>query len=93
MLIVCPNCASSYMIDQAAVGPAGRTVRCARCKETWLAGAPETAADVTAAADNAVAAAEAQSAPSARAEAAPPPAAEPAPAAAAPPPQPHASRR
>lgn len=82
MLIVCPNCASSYMIDQAAVGPAGRTVRCARCKETWLAGAPESAPAVTAAADSAVAAAEPPSAPSTHAELAP------APAAAAPPPQP-----
>ncbi len=75
MLIVCPNCASSYMIDQAAVGPAGRTVRCARCKETWLAGAPESAPAVTAAADSVVAAAEPPSAPSTRAEVASPPAA------------------
>jgi len=40
MLIVCPNCATSYTIDPAAIGPAGRTVRCARCKVTWLAGGP-----------------------------------------------------
>lgn len=37
MLIVCPNCATSYMIDPASVGPAGRSVRCARCKSTWFA--------------------------------------------------------
>jgi predicted Zn finger-like uncharacterized protein len=43
MLIVCPNCATSYMIDPASVGPAGRAVRCARCKSTWFAGAPQTA--------------------------------------------------
>ncbi len=41
MLIVCPNCATSYMIDQAAVGPAGRTVRCVRCRASWFAGGPE----------------------------------------------------
>ena len=52
MLIVCPNCATSYMIDQAAVGPAGRTVRCARCKATWFAGGPKAAPDVTAFVDN-----------------------------------------
>lgn len=44
MLIVCPNCATSYMIDPTSVGPAGRAVRCARCKTTWFAGAPEAAA-------------------------------------------------
>ena len=47
MLIVCPNCATSYMIDPASVGPAGRAVRCARCKSTWFAGAPKTAPDPT----------------------------------------------
>jgi predicted Zn finger-like uncharacterized protein len=40
MLIVCPNCATSYTIEPAALGPAGRSVRCARCKESWFAGAP-----------------------------------------------------
>ena len=82
MLIVCPSCATSYMIDQASVGPAGRTVRCARCKVTWVAGGPERAPEVTAFVDRVIADAEAQSTPPARTEAAPPP------AAAAPPPQP-----
>jgi predicted Zn finger-like uncharacterized protein len=82
MLIVCPSCASSYMIDQAAVGPAGRTVRCARCKVTWFAGGPNSAPDATAFVDNVIAEAEAQSMPLAHTEAAPPP------ATAAPPPQP-----
>jgi predicted Zn finger-like uncharacterized protein len=36
MLIVCPNCATSYMIDPATLGVAGRAVRCARCKATWF---------------------------------------------------------
>jgi predicted Zn finger-like uncharacterized protein len=75
MLIVCPSCATSYMIDQASVGPAGRTVRCARCKVTWVAGEPKSTPDVTALVDSAIADAEAQSAPPARTEAAPPPAA------------------
>lgn len=43
MNIVCPNCATSYAVDPATLGPNGRTVRCARCKETWVA-TPETAA-------------------------------------------------
>jgi predicted Zn finger-like uncharacterized protein len=38
MLIVCPNCATSYMIDPASIGPDGRLVRCARCRTTWFAG-------------------------------------------------------
>ena len=36
MPIVCPHCATSYAIDSAQLGD-GRTVRCARCKEVWLA--------------------------------------------------------
>jgi predicted Zn finger-like uncharacterized protein len=35
--IVCPHCTTSYAIDMAALGPSGRTVRCSRCKEVWLA--------------------------------------------------------
>jgi len=62
MLIVCPSCATSYMIDSAAVGPGGRTVRCARCKATWFAGGPKAAPDVTAFVDSVIAEAEAESA-------------------------------
>jgi predicted Zn finger-like uncharacterized protein len=56
MLIVCPNCATSYTIEPASLGPAGRSVRCARCKESWFAGAPaeavsDFAADVIAEAE------------------------------------------
>src|SRR5450830_457542 len=80
MLIVCPSCTTSYMIDQASFGPAGRTVRCARCKVTWVAGEPKSTPDMTAFVDSVIADAGAQSTPLARAEAAPPP------TAAAPPP-------
>jgi predicted Zn finger-like uncharacterized protein len=37
MHIVCPHCTTSYAINPATLGPAGRTVRCSRCKETWQA--------------------------------------------------------
>ena len=37
MQIVCPHCTTSYAINPATLGEAGRTVRCARCKEVWLA--------------------------------------------------------
>ena len=71
MLIVCPSCATSYMIDQTAVGLAGRTVRCTRCKASWFAGGPEAAPEMVAAADNMTLEAEAPSAPPAHAKAPP----------------------
>jgi predicted Zn finger-like uncharacterized protein len=37
MQIVCPHCTTSYAINPTTLGAAGRTVRCARCKEVWLA--------------------------------------------------------
>ena len=41
MQIVCPHCSTSYGIDPAKLGGAGRTVRCSRCKEVWLARAED----------------------------------------------------
>ncbi len=49
MHIICPHCTTSYAIDLATLGVAGRTVRCSRCKEVWLA-RPEDAAEVKASA-------------------------------------------
>ncbi|MCF4124154.1 zinc-ribbon domain-containing protein [Methylobacterium sp. SyP6R] len=40
MLIVCPACASEYTLDPEQIGPAGRTVRCAACREPWFVAAP-----------------------------------------------------
>jgi len=37
MHIVCPHCTTSYAVDPANFGAAGRKVRCARCQEVWLA--------------------------------------------------------
>jgi len=37
MLITCTNCGTSYQVAAASLGPTGRSVRCARCKETWFA--------------------------------------------------------
>ena len=45
MHIICPHCTTSYAIDLATLGAAGRTVRCSRCKEVWLA-RPEDATEV-----------------------------------------------
>src|SRR5271166_2055490 len=44
MHIVCPHCTTSYAIDPATLGAAGRTVRCSRCKEVWLARAEDAIA-------------------------------------------------
>ena len=41
MHIVCPHCTTSYAIKLASLGANGRTVRCSRCKETWVAHAEE----------------------------------------------------
>jgi predicted Zn finger-like uncharacterized protein len=65
MLIVCPNCQTSYEVSGASLGAEGRSVRCVRCKEVWFAtAAPEDvaqpAAPATEAAGLSAAAASAQ---------------------------------
>lgn len=40
MLIVCPNCATSYDVDLARLGSSGRQVRCVRCRTVWHAELP-----------------------------------------------------
>jgi len=74
MLIVCPNCATSYMVDPAALGSGGRTVRCARCKTTWFAGWQKPAPNLNAFVDGVIAEAEAHSAPAPAPPASPEPA-------------------
>jgi predicted Zn finger-like uncharacterized protein len=37
MLIVCPTCSTAYEIQLAALGAAGRSVRCSHCKNIWFA--------------------------------------------------------
>ena len=49
MHIICPHCTTSYAINPATLGAAGRTVRCSRCKEVWLA-RPEDATELAMAA-------------------------------------------
>jgi predicted Zn finger-like uncharacterized protein len=40
MLIVCPNCATSYRVEPSSLGAAGRSVRCVRCRTVWFARDP-----------------------------------------------------
>jgi predicted Zn finger-like uncharacterized protein len=37
MQIHCPNCATAYDVQPAALGASGRSVRCVRCRTTWFA--------------------------------------------------------
>ena len=36
MLIVCPNCATSYRVTPKSLGDAGRAVRCVTCHNVWF---------------------------------------------------------
>lgn len=46
MLIVCPNCSTSYRVEGAALGSSGRSVRCVRCRHVWFAHDPEALAAI-----------------------------------------------
>jgi predicted Zn finger-like uncharacterized protein len=36
MILTCPSCVTRYYADDASIGPAGRSVRCAACSHTWF---------------------------------------------------------
>ncbi len=35
MILTCPECATRYLVDPAALAPDGRQVRCAKCQHSW----------------------------------------------------------
>src|SRR3974390_1339767 len=38
MILTCPECATSYFVDDARIPVQGRRVRCSSCAHRWLAG-------------------------------------------------------
>ena len=40
MILQCPNCGTRYVVAPQAIGPQGRRVRCANCKNQWHAEPP-----------------------------------------------------
>ncbi len=37
MILTCPRCATRFLVNSAAIGAAGREVRCGRCGNAWFA--------------------------------------------------------
>ncbi|MEN7537655.1 MJ0042-type zinc finger domain-containing protein [Aurantiacibacter flavus] len=45
MIIQCPACSTRYAVPDDAIGIDGRTVRCAKCRQSWFQDGPERLVD------------------------------------------------
>jgi predicted Zn finger-like uncharacterized protein len=45
MNLECPSCQTRYLVDPAALGAGGGTVRCARCRHSWFEKPPAESLD------------------------------------------------
>lgn len=72
MIIACPACATRYVVPDSAIGPEGRTVRCAKCKHSWFQDGPELAEPIAAAYEASARGESAAAAPTPRPATAPP---------------------
>lgn len=41
MILTCPACSTRFAVDEGALGPSGRRVRCGNCKHVWHQEPPE----------------------------------------------------
>lgn len=47
MILQCKNCGARYLVPDSSIGAEGRTVRCARCSESWYEPPIEAPLDAT----------------------------------------------